>query len=306
MTRAGWGRRLMARRAMGCIMLRLAGLTLIAILAFAANSVLARLALAGGTTDAGLYTGVRLLSGTLVLAGLILLRRHGLRPVLEAGSWVGAGGLCAYALAFSYAYIALGAGTGALILFASVQFTMLGWSVHKGEMPGPAEWLGIGVALLAFGFLVWPGLSAPDPVAAGLMMLAGISWAVYSLVGRGSSSPLLDTAGNFLRSAPLALLLIGLGLLHPLGDWRGLLWAVLSGAVASGLGYAVWYAALPGLQRKQAAIVQLCVPALAAIGGVAFLGETPTARLLICSLAILGGVLLAIIAGERRRRVAAA
>ena len=296
----------MARRAMGCIMLRLAGLTLIAILAFAANSVLARLALAGGTTDAGLYTGVRLLSGALVLAGLVLLRRHGLRPVLEAGSWVGAGGLCAYALAFSYAYIALGAGTGALILFASVQFTMLGWSIHKGEMPGPAEWPGIGVALLAFGFLVWPGLTAPDPVAAGLMMLAGISWAVYSLVGRGSSSPLLDTAGNFLRSAPLALLLIGLGLLHPLGDWRGLLWAVLSGAVASGLGYAVWYAALPGLQRKQAAIVQLSVPALAAIGGVVFLGETPTARLLICSLAILGGVLLAIMAGERRRRIAAA
>lgn len=287
-------------------MVRLIGLTLIAIVAFAANSVLARLALAGGSTDAGLYTGVRLASGALVLAGLVLLRRHGLRPVLAAGSWLGAGGLCAYALAFSFAYIALGAGTGALILFASVQFTMLGWSLVRGEMPGWLEWIGIGMALLAFGFLVSPGLSAPDPLAAGLMTIAGISWAVYSLIGRGSSSPLLDTTGNFLRSAPLALLLILLGLVQPLGDMSGLVWAVLSGAVASGLGYAVWYAALPGLQRKQAAIVQLSVPALAALGGVAFLGETLTGRLLICSLVILGGVLLAIIAGERRRQAVAA
>ena len=296
----------MACHGRGGKMLRLIGLTLVAIVAFAANSVLARLALSSGTTDAGLYTGVRLVSGALVLLGLVWLRGHGARRILAAGSWTGAAGLCAYALAFSFAYIALGAGTGALILFASVQFTMLGWSVFKGEMPGLAEWLGIGMALLAFGFLVWPGLTAPDPLAAGLMMLAGVSWAVYSLVGRGSSSPLLDTTGNFLRSAPLALLLIGLGLFHPPGELSGLLWAMLSGAVASGLGYAVWYAALPGLQRKQAAIVQLSVPALAALGGVLFLDETLTTRLLICSLVILGGVLLAIVAGERRRRIAAA
>ncbi len=287
-------------------MFRLVGLTLVAIIAFAANSVLARLALASGATDAGLYTGVRLISGALVLIGLVSLRGQGLRAVLSAGSWIGAGGLSAYALAFSFAYVALGAGAGALILFSSVQFTMLGWSIVKGEMPGPLEWLGIGLALLAFGFLIWPGLTAPDPLASGLMVAAGISWAVYSLVGRSSSSPLLDTAANFLRSAPLALLLIGLGLVQPLGDWRGLVWAVLSGAVASGLGYAVWYAALPGLQRKQAAIVQLSVPALAALGGVFFLGETPTIRLLICSAAILGGVLLAIVTGERRRRTGAA
>lgn len=287
-------------------MFRLVGLTWVAITAFAANSVLARLALGSGATDAGLYTGVRLISGALVLIGLVALRRQGLRAVLGAGSWAGAGSLCAYALAFSLAYVALGAGAGALILFSSVQFTMLGWSMVKGETPGPLEWLGIGLALLAFGFLVWPGLTSPEPLAAGLMMVAGISWAVYSLVGRGSSSPLLDTAANFLRSAPLALLLIGLGLLQPLGDWRGLVWAILSGAVASGLGYAVWYAALPGLQRKQAAIVQLSVPALAALGGVLVLQETLTTRLLICSAAILGGVLLAIVAGERRRRTGAA
>lgn len=282
-------------------MFRLVGLTLIAITAFAANSVLARLALASGSTDASLYTGVRLISGALVLMGLMSFRPQGLRAVLGAGSWAGAGGLSAYALAFSFAYVALGAGTGALILFASVQFAMLGWSMVKGEMPGPLEWLGIGLALLAFGFLVWPGLTAPDPLAAALMIIAGVSWAVYSLIGRGSSSPLLDTAGNFLRSAPLALLLIGLGLVRPFEDWRGILLAVMSGAVASGLGYAVWYAALPGLQRKQAAIVQLSVPALAALGGVFFLQEALTSRLLICSLAILGGVLLAIVAGEKRR-----
>jgi drug/metabolite transporter (DMT)-like permease len=306
-TRARGERRLLGpHREPGCTVFRLVGLTLVALTAFAANSVLARLALASGATDASLYTGVRLLSGAVVLIGLVSLRRQGMRPVLRAGSWIGAGGLCAYALAFSFAYIALGAGTGALILFSSVQFTMLGWSVIKGEMPGPLEWLGIGMALLAFGFLVWPGITAPDPLAASLMVVAGISWAVYSLVGRGSSSPLLDTTANFLRSAPLALLLVGTGLIQPLGDWRGLVWAVLSGAVASGLGYAVWYAALPGLQRKQAAIVQLSVPALAALGGVVLLGETLTARLLICSAAILGGVLLAIVAGERRRRAGAA
>lgn len=282
-------------------MVRIAGLTLVAMVAFAANSVLARMAVSAGT-DPGLYTGVRLISGALVLAGLLLLRRHGLRSLLQAGSWRGAGGLSAYALAFSFAYLALGAGTGALILFASVQFTMLGWSIVKGEMPGALEWLGIAVALLAFGFLVSPGLSAPDPLAAGLMALAGISWAIYSLIGRGSSRPLLDTAGNFLRSTPLAVLLVGYGLSQPPGDVSGLAWAVLSGAVASGLGYAVWYAALPGLQRKQAAIVQLSVPAIAALGGVVLLNETLTVRLLICSLAILGGVLLAIVAGERRHR----
>lgn len=287
-------------------MVRLAGLTLVAIIAFAANSVLARLALADGTTDPALYTGVRLASGALVLVGLVLLRGHGLRLIVRAGSWHGAAGLCAYALAFSLAYVALGAGTGALILFASVQFTMLAWSVVRGETPGQLEWLGIGMALLAFGFLVAPGLSAPEPLAAGLMMIAGISWAIYSLIGRGSDRPLLDTAGNFVRSAPLALLLIGFGFTRLPGDMSGLLWAMLSGAVASGLGYAVWYAVLPGLQRKQAAIVQLSVPALAALGGVAFLNETPTTRLLICSLAILGGVLLAIVAGERRRRAIAA
>lgn len=305
MTMAQRERSLAFYREPGRTMYRLVGLTLVAITAFAANSVLARLALASGATDAGLYTGIRLISGALVLIGLVSLRPQGLRAVLSAGSWAGAGGLSAYALAFSFAYVALGAGAGALILFSSVQFTMLGWSMIKGEMPGPLEWLGIGLALLAFGFLVWPRLTSPEPLAAGLMVIAGISWAVYSLVGRGSSSPLLDTAANFLRSVPLALLLIGLGLLQPLGDWQGLAWAILSGAVASGLGYAVWYSALPGLQRKQAAIVQLSVPALAALGGVLFLQETLTTRLLLCSAAILGGVLLAIVASERRRRTGA-
>lgn len=281
-------------------MLRVAALTSVAMLAFAANSVLARLALATAEADALGYTGIRLAAGAVVLAGLLALRRRdGGRAV--GGSWRGAGALLAYAVAFSLAYLMLDAGAGALILFASVQVGMLAWAMRMGDRPGGLEWLGLAVAFAALVFLMAPGLAAPHPLGAALMAAAGLSWAAYSLLGRGSGQPLVDTAGNFVRCLPVALALAAAGVALQPPSLAGLAYAVASGALASGLGYAVWYAALPGLTRSVAAFVQLTVPAIAAAGGVAFLDEPPTARLVLSSAGILGGVALALFAAERRR-----
>jgi drug/metabolite transporter (DMT)-like permease len=275
-----------------------ASLTALAMLAFAANSVLARLALAGGEAEALGYTGVRLVSGALVLA--LLIGRGGWgRP---AGSTAGAAALFGYALAFSLAYLMLDTGTGALILFASVQAGMLGWAVYRGERPGLLEWLGFGLAFTAFAALAAPGAAAPEPLGLGLMVASGLCWAAYSLIGRGSAAPLMDTAGNFLRCVPPALVLLALGLWRDMPSPAGAALAVASGAVASGLGYALWYAVLPRLARASAAFVQLTVPAIAAAGGVLLLAEPLTGRLLLASAGILGGVAMALAAGERRRR----
>lgn len=281
-------------------------LTAIAMFAFAANSVLARLAFATANAEPLSYTGIRLASGALVLAALLLLRRAPGTPVAIGGSWRAAAALFGYALAFSIAYILLGAGTGALILFASVQIGILGWAVFKGDRPGTLEWLGLAVALAAFAYLVSPGLVAPHPLGTLLMVGSGLCWAAYTLIGRGSKAPLVDTAGNFIRCLPVALVIIVAGLLlHPVNPGAAA-YAVASGALASGLGYAVWYAVLPSLARTQAAIVQLTVPAIAAAGGVLLIAEPPTLRLVIASIGILGGVALALIAADRRRRVKAA
>ncbi len=295
-------------------MLRIAMLTCLAMLAFAANSVLARLALADGDADALGYTGVRLAAGALMLAVILVLRggariAGGPGPRFRIdGSWPGAAALMGYALAFSLAYVMLGAGTGALILFASVQIGMLVWALQKGERPGMVEWLGFAVAFAALAFLVAPGLAAPDPVGTVLMVAAGLSWAVYSLIGRSSRLPLADTAGNFIRCLPLSLLLVTIGMASRTPSLAGLAYAVASGAIASGLGYAIWYSALPGLTRTGASFVQLTVPAIAAAGGVLLISEPLTARLVLASVGILGGVGLALAAGEwrkaRLRRVA--
>ncbi|GGF36105.1 hypothetical protein GCM10011321_28900 [Youhaiella tibetensis] len=279
--------------------------TALAMIAFAANSVLARLALGARSIDALGYTGIRLAAGALTLLALHALRerRRGARPTI-AGNWSGAGALFGYAIAFSLAYLLLGAGNGALILFATVQLTMLGWGIMRGDLPGGIEWLGIAIAFGALVYLVSPGLVAPDPLGSLLMVLAGICWAIYSLLGRGSADPLADTAGNFVRTLPLALVLLVAGCLAAVPEPAGIAYAVASGALASGLGYALWYAALPHLARSRAAIVQLTVPAIAALGGVVLLGEALTPRLLIASVAILGGVALAVVAGQRRKRAA--
>jgi drug/metabolite transporter (DMT)-like permease len=274
-------------------MSRIVALTSLAMIAFAANSVLARLALGHDGADPLAYTGIRLASGAVALAILIALVDRN-RPFRVAGSWLGAAALFGYAIAFSVAYIVLGAGTGALILFASVQIGVIGWAIIRGDRPHLLEWIGLV-------YLVSPGLVAPPTLGALLMLAAGICWAAYTLIGRGSSSPLADTAGNFIRCLPLALPLILAG-----AFWHGLdpitaAYAIASGVVASGIGYAIWYTALPHLTRTRAAIVQLTVPAIAAIGGVLLISETVTSRLIVSSVAILGGVAFALLTSERRR-----
>jgi len=267
-------------------------LTLLALVAFAANSLLARLALVEGAIDAASFAGLRLASGAAVLAVLVLGR--GGRP---AGSWAGAAALCLYAVPFALAYLTLTAATGALILFAAVQLTMVGAGLRQGERPAALEWAGLGVAVAGLVYLVSPGLAAPPPGGAAAMAAAGAAWGVYSLLGRGSGRPVATTAGNFLRATPLALAVVAVAGLGAgsvrITSWGALL-AVVSGAVTSGLGYVVWYAALAGLTATRAATVQLAVPVLTAFGGVALLGERVTLRLVVASSLILGGVFLAV------------
>ena len=278
--------------------MRTIALTTIAMVAFAANSVLARLAFATAGAEPLSYTGIRLAAGAITLAILLLARRQSLRPV---GSWTGAAALFGYAILFSIAYVLLGAGTGALILFASVQFGILGWAILKGDRPKPLEWLGLALAFGGLVYLVSPGLVAPHPVGTALMIGAGLCWAAYTLIGRGSTTPLADTAGNFVRTLPIAVVLLAAGLALQIPSPLAALYAILSGALASGFGYAVWYAVLPMLTRTRAAIVQLTVPAIAAIGGILFIGEGLSLRLIVAGIAIIGGVALALTAAGRRK-----
>ncbi len=273
-------------------------LTAVAMLAFAANSVLARLAFATAGAEAMSYTGIRLAAGALTLALLLAARTRAVPKI--AGTWPGAAALLGYALFFSIAYLLLGAGTGALILFATVQIGILGWAVLKGDRPGPLQWLGLAIAFAALVYLISPGLVAPHPLGTLLMVVAGLCWAAYTLIGRGSQSPLADTAGNFIRCAPAAVALIVAGaLIHGITPLAAT-YAVLSGAIASGLGYAIWYAVLPALSRARAGIVQLSVPAIAAAGGVLLLAEPLTLRLGIATAGIIGGVALALTSANRR------
>ena len=284
-------------------MLRIAALTGLAMVAFAANSILARLALGGGSMDAAGFTALRLLAGAATLAVLVgATGSASWRQIPALGTWRQAAALFGYALAFSLAYRLLGAGTGALVLFVSVQFAMIARALAAGDRPGAMEWLGLGVALAAFVYLVSPGLAAPDPLGAALMMASGLCWAAYSLLGRGSQRPLADAAGSFVRCVPPALVLLVWALLRETMTPMGVALAVISGAVTSGLGYAIWYSVLPRLTRTRAAVVQLGVPAFAAALAVPMLGEAITMRLLLASAIILGGIALAIVGAGRRRK----
>jgi drug/metabolite transporter (DMT)-like permease len=270
------------------------GLTTLTMVAFAANSVLCRGALAVESMGAASFTALRVSSGALVLSLVVAL---GAREESESkASWRGAIALLVYALAFSVAYRSLPAGAGALVLFAAVQLTMWGASIYEGERPSPRAWVG---GLLAFGGLVallWPGRQAPDLGGALLMSVAGIAWGAYSLLGRGGANPLSTTRGNFLRAAPVALVFWGASLGFEAGEspatWtaRGVALALASGALASGLGYALWYRVLEELETLTAAVAQLSVPVIAALGGVLLLDESLTPRMIMASLVTLAGI----------------
>jgi drug/metabolite transporter (DMT)-like permease len=279
--------------------LRTTALTVLAMLAFAGNSLLCRIALRDTTIDAASFTSLRLASGALALAALLLWRGRRQRPAQPlrplAGQWRSAAALFAYAAGFSFAYLSLPAATGALLLFGTVQTTMIGWGLWRGERLRPLQWLGLLVAAVGLVLLLRPGLAMPSWGGALLMIAAGLAWAVYSLRGRGAGDATAVTAGNFIRAAPLA---VALSLaLWPQARWdaAGAWLALASGAVTSGLGYAIWYTALRGLSATRAAVVQLSVPALAAAGAAWLLGEPLTAQLLLASVALLGGVALVIV-----------
>lgn len=273
---------------------RTAGLTAAAMVAFAANSLLCRSALGGGHADAASFTTLRLASGALAL-GLLARARGGPAPPARF-AWGSAAALFAYAIGFSLAYLRIPAGAGALLLFASVQITMIGAGLHGGEHPRPLEWVGLALSIGGLVVLTRPGLARPDPAGALLMLAAGAAWGVYSLRGRARGDAVAVNAASFARAVPLTLAvsatagLLGGTRLSPVGVSL----ALASGAVASGLGYAVWYAALRGLTASRAAVVQLSVPPLAAGGGVLFLGESFSPRLLVASVLILGGIALAV------------
>jgi len=266
-----------------------AALTALTLVAFAGNSLLCRLALGDATIDAVGFTAVRLLTGALTLLALVGARDRRLLQ-RQHGNWVSAIVLFAYAIAFSYAYLSLSAGTGALILFGTVQATMILAGLRAGERPSRVEWAGLFVALAGVVWLVFPGLTAPSPTGTALMALAGIGWGVYSLRGRGARDPLAENAGNFLRSVPMVAVVALLAMDRIQLTPRGVVLAAASGALASGVGYVIWYAALRGLTATRAAIVQLAVPVLAALGGVVFLAEAITPRLVVAAVLILGGV----------------
>jgi len=269
-------------------------LTGAALIAFAANSLLCRWALGQHHIDAASFSTVRVIAGAATLSVILLARNRGAFPRL-APDWRSVAALCAYMLGFSFAYLSLSAGTGALILFGCVQLTMFIVSLRGGEAFSALSWGGLAIAFTGLIYLVSPGLSAPNPLGAVLMGAAGVAWGFYSLRGRGAKDPLVTTATNFVFSVPVVVgaSIIAFTQMHL--SQAGILLAVASGAIASGCGYVIWYAALRGLSGTRAAVVQLAVPVIAAIAGVAFLGEQVTTRLVIASVATLGGVAIVLV-----------
>ncbi len=269
----------------------LTGFTLIA---FAANSLLCRVALGGGLIDPLSFTALRLGSGALALTSISRVIAEPRGTDNTGGSWASGFALFAYAAAFSLAYTSLSTGTGALLLFGLVQVTMIGAALKSGEHLGPAQRIGATIALGGLIYLVLPGIASPDPFGALLMGVAGIAWGVYSIRGKGVSAPVRMTTGNFLRSAPMALVASAVGSSSAHLEPAGILLALTSGIVTSALGYILWYKALGSLTTTQASLVQLLVPVLAAFGGAAVLSEQVSLRLVAASTLTLGGVALAV------------
>jgi drug/metabolite transporter (DMT)-like permease len=271
---------------------RIIALTSIAMIAFAGNSLLCRLALKVTSIDAATFTSLRLISGALMLWLLVQIRHSKQK---SKGNWWSALALFAYAAGFSFAYISLPAAAGALLLFGSVQATMISVGLWRGERFQKAQLVGLVLALTGLVGLLLPGISAPPLKGSLLMLAAGIAWGVYSLRGKGAGDPVQVSAGNFLRAVPLALVVSLLMFNHTTVDSAGFFYALASGALASGIGYAIWYSALPFLKSTHAATVQLSVPVIAALGGVVFLDEHISLRLVLTSTAILGGIALVIL-----------
>ncbi len=280
-------------------MSRLILLTTLTMVAFAANSLLNRAALLDGETGPAAFAALRLLSGAICLAAPVALRRDAVAGSGHPGRrLLGAGSLALYMLGFSFAYVALDAGVGALILFGVVQVTMFAGGILGGERPVPGRWMGTALALGGLAWLAWPsGANAPQLAAAALMTAAATGWGIYSLAGRGAADPLHDTAANFLWATPVAGLV---WLAAPDGlSAQGAVLAVISGAVTSGLGYALWYSVLPRLEASVAALTQLTVPVIAVIGGLLFLSEALSLRIVLASAIILGGVAIGILSQRR-------
>lgn len=271
--------------------MRIVVLTAATLVCFASNSLLTRGALAGDRLDWSAFTLIRLATGALTLALLVRMRRA---PARGGGSWLGGAALAGYAVAFTLAYTLIGAAVGALLLFGAVQATMIGVGLVRGERPARIDWAGVALAIAGLLALTLPGVTAPHPTGAFLMIAAGICWGIYSLAGPGSRDPLLETSRNFLRATVLAALVVGALVFSGTYTATGVVLAVASGSIASGVGYTIWYSVLPALAAWRAAVVQLIVPVLTALLAAALLGEAITSRLLIATALIAAGVWLTV------------
>ncbi|MEO5823033.1 MAG: DMT family transporter, partial [Vicinamibacteraceae bacterium] len=263
--------------------------TLLALLAFASNSLLTRLALGAHAIDAASFTAIRLLAGAVVLVTLVRAR-DGRWRALRGGGIAGPAILFAYAAPFSLAYVRIGAAVGALVLFGAVQLAMLGFGLSRGERPAPRTWAGLALATGGLLWLTIPAASRPDPIGVALMIVAGAAWAAYTIAGRTTREPVAENARNFLWSGPLALLMMLASTTTVSISGRGALLAGISGGLTSGLGYVVWYRALPRLSVTQAAVAQVAVPVVAAAGAVVLLGEPLTLRLVLAGACVLAGI----------------
>jgi drug/metabolite transporter (DMT)-like permease len=282
--------------------LRTVTFTLLALVAFASNSLLTRSALGTGAIDAATFTAIRLLAGAAMLVAMVRVRDGGW-TALRGGGALGPAILFAYAVPFSLAYVRIGAAVGALVLFGVVQLTMVGYGLATGERPSLRTWAGLALATGGLVLLTAPAatrIEHPDGVGVALMAIAGAAWAVYTLAGRSSVEPVAGNARNFLWSSPLAVLVVLATPGHITATTRGVLLALVSGGVTSGLGYVLWYRALPRLSVTQAAIAQVGVPIIAAAGGVALLREPLTVRLVLAGAAVLGGI--GLLVSRRLRR----
>ncbi|WP_210725608.1 DMT family transporter [Candidatus Colwellia aromaticivorans] len=273
-------------------------LTGLALIAFAANSVLCRLALGNEAIDASSFTEIRLLSGAIALFIILSIKgsiKGSNKGASSKGSWTASFTLFLYAITFSYAYLSVDTGTGALILFGSVQITMIMLSLISGTRLHLIEWSGVFLAFTGLIYLILPNITTPSINGFILMTVSGISWGIYTLKGRGSKNPLMDTTYNFLRTIPFVTLLALFTMQNMSYSFEGIVLAIISGAITSGVGYTIWYVALGDLTSTQAAVIQLSVPVIAAIGGVIFVSELITIRLVISAIIVLSGILMVVL-----------